>query len=690
MNNLKLSLFLTLLMSMVGAKAFAYHAYINGIYYIFSGSEAIVTYHDEHNFYGGYRGKVIIPESVTNNGKTYSVTTIGESAFTFCSNLTDIVIPNSVTSIGRRAFYDCSGLTGIVIPNSVTSIGSGAFSGCSSLTSIVIPNSVTSIGEHAFSRCSLRSATIGAGVLSIGLGAFDYNQPTKVIWLTNTPPAGYREAVGTVNYVANNLYSSLRNTTVYPFLSSIFEVDGVKYVPVSPSERTCDAIDCLYNEQAANVHIGQTVSFKGIQMKVLQVHKYACYANDSIKTVKTDLEGDVNEYAFYECKNIKEADVNNVGMIGGYAFNKCANLETLSIGGQVTNIGDYAFAECGNMITATIGEGITSIGKYAFGNCLSLEKIRIPDAVATLGEYAFYENSKLQQVQMGTGLKIINSGTFSYCSELTDMQIGRNVQTIDGFAFEDCSKLPLIDIPSSVTKINDQVFRGCSALKTVLMANGNSNLALGRNWWFEPLFSDCPLDSVYIGRNISYSTASNSGYSPFYRNTSLRAVCISDKETEISDNEFYGCTNLKNVYIGDGVTSIGNWAFSGCNSLDYFAFGSQVKSIGKEAFSDCTAVTNIYSRAAVPPTCGTQALDDINKWSCSLHVPEGRLKDYQAAEQWKEFFFMDELAGISSTTVSAPTEVSRHLLNGQRATAPQHGINIIHMSDGSVKKLIVR
>ena len=50
MNNLKLSLFLTLLMSMVGAKAFAYHAYINGIYYNFSGSEAIVTYHDERNF----------------------------------------------------------------------------------------------------------------------------------------------------------------------------------------------------------------------------------------------------------------------------------------------------------------------------------------------------------------------------------------------------------------------------------------------------------------------------------------------------------------------------------------------------------------------------------------------------------------------------------------------------------------
>ncbi len=657
---------LILLMSMMSFDAMADDIAVKNddgvtIYYNINNNNELTVTGSEN------KEKIIIPSSVTYEGKNYSV-----------------------TAIGKKAFYRC-GITYITLPNSLKSIREEAFGDCENLVSIVIPNSVTSIGKSAFYNCSLKSATIGAGVLSIGeSNSGTVLRSTKVIWLTNTPPTGYTKVVGTVNYVANNLYTGLQNTTVYPFLSSIFEVDGVKYVPVSPSERTCDAIDCLYDEQAANVHIGQTVSFKGIQMKVLQVHKYACYANDSIKTVKTDLEGDVNEYAFYECKNIKEADVNNVGMIGGHAFNRCANLETLSIGGQVTNIGDYAFAECGNMITATIGEGITSIGKYAFGNCLSLEKIRIPDAVATLGESAFYMNSKLQQVQMGTGLKVINSGTFSFCSELTDMQIGRNVQTIDEFAFKYCSKLPLIDIPSSVTKINDQVFRGCSALKTVLMANGNSNLALGRNWWFEPLFSDCPLDSVYIGRNISYSTASESGYSPFYRNTSLRAVCISDKETEISDNEFYGCTNLKNVYIGDGVTSIGNWAFSGCNSLDYFAFGSQVKSIGKEAFSDCTAVTNIYSRAAVPPTCGTQALDDINKWSCSLHVPEGHLKDYQAAEQWKEFFFMDELAGISSTTVSAPTEVSRHLLNGQRATAPQHGINIIRMSDGSVKKLIVR
>ena len=83
-------------------------------------------------------GAVVIPSSVTNNGTTYSVTSIGYSAFYSCSGLTSITIPYSVTSIGNDAFYGCSGLTSVTIPNSVTSIGESAFSWCSSLTSVKI------------------------------------------------------------------------------------------------------------------------------------------------------------------------------------------------------------------------------------------------------------------------------------------------------------------------------------------------------------------------------------------------------------------------------------------------------------------------------------------------------------------------------------------------------------------------
>ena len=84
--------------------------------------------------------------------------------------------------------------------------------------------SVTSIGNYAFKYCDgLTSVTIGSGVLSIGISAFT-SSPKKVIWLTNTPPNGYTNLQGSINYVANNLYTSLKNVTVYPYLSSLFEV----------------------------------------------------------------------------------------------------------------------------------------------------------------------------------------------------------------------------------------------------------------------------------------------------------------------------------------------------------------------------------------------------------------------------------------------------------------------------------
>jgi len=95
-----------------------------------------------------------IPSSVDYESVTYSVTSIGGSAFYHCSGLTSVTIPNSVTSISNEAFNGCTGLTSVTIPNSVTSIGEYAFYNCSGLTSVTIPNSVTWIDEGAFSGCT--------------------------------------------------------------------------------------------------------------------------------------------------------------------------------------------------------------------------------------------------------------------------------------------------------------------------------------------------------------------------------------------------------------------------------------------------------------------------------------------------------------------------------------------------------
>lgn len=561
-----------------------------------------------------------------------------------------------------------------------------------------------------------------------------------MIWLTNTPPDGYAQAAGTVNYVANNLYTSLSNKTVYPYLSSMFEVGGVKYVPVSPSERTCDAIDCLYDASAENINIGKTVSYRGINMTVNEVKPYTCYQNNKIKDMDVRFGGNLGSYAFYGCTSLKDvalsnkgyvgeqafkdskitgtltventgniganafenvtgsytATINNRGTINSYAFTGSSGLTSVEIGDNVTSIGNYSFQNCSNMSVASLGENIISIGYYAFDACSKLQSIDIPEAVASLGSYAFQNCSGMRTAKVGAGVTSINRYTFAGCKSLTDLQIGSNVNTIATYAFSGCSSLPSIFIPKATTNIDDYVFNGCTSLKEVVMEDRDDDtvLALGSNG-SNPLFYDCPLDSVYIGRNISYGKTSSNGYSPFYRNTSLRSVVITDRETEISENEFYGCTNLKNVSIGDGVTTIGNWAFSGCAALDNFSFGSSMETIGKEAFSDCTAMTKLVSHSATPPVCNTNALDDINKWNCTLTIPQGTLAQYQAADQWKEFFFIEEkdLSSVNNITMDDGSEqeiVATYDLNGRKTTGLQRGMNIVKMKNGDTKKVVVK
>ena len=151
---------------------------VDGIYYnITSNADltvAVTFKGDSYNSYSNeYSGTVTIPESVAYSGKTYSVTSVGNYAFSGCSGLTSITIPNSVTSIGDDAFKRCISLTSITIPNSVTSIGDEAFYNCERLTSITLPNCLTSIGDWTFYGSGLTSITIPNSVTSIGDYAFD-------------------------------------------------------------------------------------------------------------------------------------------------------------------------------------------------------------------------------------------------------------------------------------------------------------------------------------------------------------------------------------------------------------------------------------------------------------------------------------------------------------------------------------
>jgi hypothetical protein len=547
-----------------------------------------------------------------------NATGVSEDAFYNCPNMISVVIPESMSKIGNNAFSECTKLSKVTIENSNAELsvgyksnasnaayfyglfvdspikelyigrdliysthgyhssypGNGApFERNSKLKYITTAGGITSIDDYCFNGCNnIQSLTIGSGITEISASSFSGN-PIKTFWLTNTPPTNYKKAQGYVNYAANDNLSELNNVEVYSNLSSMFEVDGIRYVLVNPAQRTCDALDVFSVHSDSILSIDAQVTYRNINLSVKQIGQYIAYNRKDIKELNID-EGIV--------------------AIKSKAFSDCSSLQNVQLGNDITTLGDSAFAGAITLQTVDLGETLTTIGNAAFEGCQVLQNLAIPNAVTSIGAYAFSR----------------------------------------------CSSINSILLPQSVNTISDNAFKGCTSLFNVVVENRTSALSVGSNGK-SALFADCPLDSVYIGGKISYNVSPDAGYSPFYRNTTLRTVVIADNETEIHDNEFYGCTNLKNVTIGDGVKKIGDYAFSGCSKLKSFIFGASMESIGKEAFSDCTVLTSLYSEATTPPTCGNQALEDINKWECTLYVPIDNIAQYQEAEQWRDFFFIE-------------------------------------------------
>ena len=328
---------------------------VDGIFYNITSSTdktVAVTYcgSSATEYPGEYSGNVTIPETVTYNGATYSVTSIGSSAFYHCGGLTSVTIPNSVTSIGSSAFYCCRGLTSVTIPNSVTTIGPSAFYYCTGLTSVTIPNSVTEIGSDAFDGTEWYN-----------------NQSNGVIYINNV----LYEYKGTM---PTGTSITIKDGTVSISISAFRGCTGLTEVTIPNSVTTIGSSTFLGCTGLTSVTIPNSVTTIG---------DYAFLCGYLTEVNITDISS--------WCK----IDFGNVSANPLWCAKKLnlngSEVKDLVIPNDITEIKNYAFSGCHGLTSVTIPNSVTTIGSSAFSGCRGLRSVTIGNSVASIGVYAFYD-----------------------------------------------------------------------------------------------------------------------------------------------------------------------------------------------------------------------------------------------------------------------------------------------------------
>ena len=459
----------TLLLALVATTALWAHDFeVNGIYYNIltnKTNEVKVTYrgssYDSNS--NEYTGSVTIPSTVTYNGTTYSVTSIGELAFANCSGLTSITIPNSVTSIGERAFAGCSSLTSITIPKSVPSIGDKAFYYCSSLTSVTIGNSVTGFGSSAFESCSdLTSITIPNSVTSIGNSAFRYCSGLTSVTIPNSVTSiGYRAFYdcsgltsitipNSVTSIGNYAFAYCSSLTSITIPNSVTSIGGYAFCG-------CKGLTSVYVWAEVPPTLG-TDAFYNVSTRIpVYVPCGSVSAYQSVEGWKkfTNIQGPLAEYSITVGVNDNKMGTAKVdeNTICGAQISATANYRyrfvqwsdgntdnprTLVLTQDTVLTAEFAFAlegQCGDNLYWSYDETTKTISITGSGDMYDYSVDTVPwllfkeqimevttsNTVTSIGTSAFEGCIRLAKVSLGSGMVNIAANAFAGCNRLYDI-----------------------------------------------------------------------------------------------------------------------------------------------------------------------------------------------------------------------------------------------------------------------------
>ena len=394
----------------------------------------------------------------------------------------------------------------------------------------------------------------------------------------------------------------------------------------------------------------------------------------SLNVKAGELSSLIPESKKYKITNLKltgELNINDIVFIremgACYGCDNKGCLQHLDIS-DVTFVGDGSYRYDGGYYSFNVD---LKTNRNIFYGSQSLQTIKLPRTLKSLGVSFLEGCDNLVSVTLPSALNDIEPFAFENCGKLTSIMIDAKnpyFHSEDSVLFnKDCTELVLAAkltdyvIPNSVVRIRSKAFSNCSGLTSVTFPSG----------------------LTWIG---SFAFAGCSG---------LTSVTFPSGLTTICNDAFSGCSGLTSLIFPSGLTTIGGSAFYGCSGLTSLTFPSSLTWIGRYAFFcfDDSNIKTIYSYASFPPRLGDNAFNDKVQQTSILYVPKDSYQDYWLSDTWGNFENIktfDASAVEPVFTADDASETSRYTVGGQKQDNPVKGLNIIKMSDGSVKKIMVK
>ncbi len=407
--------------------------------------------------------KAVIPQMI--NG--VEVTAIGAQAFSSCTDLLFVDIPDSVTSLGQYAFSNCGKLESIQLSDNIVSIGDGAFIYCYQLKTIQLPKALQSFGSYAFSSTGIEgSVTIPAGVTSIPFYGFAQSQSlAEVLFEESSDP----ERVFTT--VEDNAFSGCINL-----------------------ERVC--------LPDSTTSIKEGAFFRCEKLKSLNIPKSLRSIGYSAFGYCSAWEGTITIPS-----GVKELPYG--------VFTQCYSLEGVIFEGSMEVIPADTFRNCEALELVTLPQNLKEIKDYAFYQCYNLKEIILPDTVTTVGYQSFYRNYAVEKLYLGQSLVTVGQEAFYGLKNVRELDLPRTLKSVDyaGFcglgveelrihplslgraAFSGCTKLHTLVIEEGMEYVPNYGFSGASSLKNVTLPHTITRIGVSA-------FSGSAIEQIVIPENV--------------------------------------------------------------------------------------------------------------------------------------------------------------------------------------------